>query len=307
MQKTERILNHIHTLECMKPWKLNRLLGTGTIGTVFEVEHTGNGQRGAIKIAELKTLAELTNFENEVRVQSLFASYRIAPTVYGNCVVRADDGVHYYTAIIMEKMGMELDTYLTEKRSDLELKHVISQISSLFEVLKTHRLTHGDLALFNICFDDQNKHLKFIDFDRASSSVYAPHTDLYRIHTEFFDPTITLHTKPLDSYNKDILLAAVPLWAIILGIEMVADVQSGDIWYTHYRKYCEDANIQYKDHTSSTMVTLTDLQERLTKNEQVHVKHIKNGNIGIVTKVTKQRFAIDNSKSIHIPLYWVYI
>jgi tRNA A-37 threonylcarbamoyl transferase component Bud32 len=276
---------------------VGQFLGIGTIGTVFEACNDKEGTCAAIKMCELTTPEELRTFEQEVRVQTTFASYGLGPQVFTNCTVKASTG-RFYSVIIMEKMGQELDEYLTPRRSKKQLDHIISQLEILFSLLQKHKITHGDLALFNIAFNKYNE-LKFIDYDRASTSVYDPGTDLYRLQSEFNDPTDTTNTKPVHEYNRVYLLAAMSRLTHIINVEPTPNQNAGSKWYQHYRTYCKTARIACLDdddddnnapttmNNNSTVDLLSYLRQELTMGRIVRVQHITSGNIGTVTKVTK--------------------
>ena len=319
--RAKRIFKQISKFACLKGWIIGQYLGVGTIGTVFEACNEDGSICAAIKMCELTTADEVRTYEQEVHVQTKFASLNIGPRVFDNCTVKDVTSGRYYTVIIMEKMGQELDDYLTSRRTNKELDHIISQLKILFSLLEKNRVTHGDLALFNIAFDENNT-LKFIDYDRASTSVYDPETDIYRLQSEFYDPTDTENTKPIDEYNRLYILDSMLILTNIIKVKPVKDQHSSYYWYKHYITYCKKARIaclgddeeeknekKEKDEKEkkTTTIDLSDLRKALELGHIIYVQHKNTGETGVVTKVTDKQFAVNNNRSTQKPSTWYIV
>jgi predicted Ser/Thr protein kinase len=159
-----------------------KFLGKGEVGTVFYVSKDSKEDCYAVKIELIDSKYNPTfAFNNEVKSQKAFAPY--APHIYVSGIYDLKIGF-----IIMDLIDETLDEYLVQQRTPQELDDVIQKIGNALEFLKKKKLTHGDLALFNIGFLKSDRKLVFIDFDRATYNTlhYSPCVDKLRLITEFY-------------------------------------------------------------------------------------------------------------------------
>ena len=175
------IENHFTKLqeEIKDKWTIRAFLAAGETGVVFTAqevkeENVGFGRRQAvIKISKF-TEDSSVEPETEHKIQEKF--YPFAPKIY--MTRQFKDGEDTYVIIVMEKLGESLLDYLTKERSDEEIDKVIDDLKEYLIFAKRSKLTHGDLALFNLAFRRSNKKLIPFDFDRASSE-YDKFIDVY--------------------------------------------------------------------------------------------------------------------------------
>jgi predicted Ser/Thr protein kinase len=240
-KRTEWILSLIDGIPCIKGWSIGKLLGTGTVGTVFLV-CTREKECAAMKIQLLSSKKATKQFEMEIKNQESVED--MAPRVLDTCIHKV--GKVKLGVIIMERLGEELDSYLVPRRSAQELKHIGEQIEDMLGYMKQKGFTHGDLALFNLAFllDDPTK-LVMLDFDRASTTVYAPEVDSLRLQTELYKTTQSNGTKPIHKDNMTRLRKFIPVWHKKVGTRVVKGVKKADgAWIDAYESYCKEANVQ---------------------------------------------------------------
>lgn len=243
--------------ECLGEWKFNSepgsVLGKGTIGTVYLLcRYIGRKKKlrdcaGAAKVQRLGSNRELIMFQNEVKAQKEFQG--IGPEIHGTCLIRKKK--QNYGIIVMEKIDQTLDQYLSKRRSRDALNKVGEQMTAILAELKSRKLTHGDLALFNVGLIGER--LVLIDFDRAAvkPSEYSPKVDLLRLFVEFRKSTQARGTKKTNSKNLTFIRNNwFEAWRVALGIsKRQVDVKKSAkehdaMWTREYRKYCVKAKVK---------------------------------------------------------------
>ena len=240
--RKNRIFKFIDRFPCIAGWKVGKLLGIGTVGTVWAICNDREGKCAAIKIQEMTTKKEKLSFLNEVENQKAFAPY--APRVYTSCTIESN--TYIYAAVVMEIMGDELDKCLTHKRmSKAKLNQIGKQVLNICEFLQASRITHGDLALFNLAFDKEGE-LKMIDFDRSSKKFFCPEVDFFRLQLELYKSFQSNGTKNIPTKNLSFLRKEwLHRWAQALGGQQPARTggEADANWEHHYEKYCKKARI----------------------------------------------------------------
>lgn len=246
-EREKLIRTYIPDLDCVREYgdDTMEVLGQGSAGTVFLA-------RGdicvAIKIQVLLTKNHEDAFDTEVRNQRAFAPY--APKVREACTQRI--GQYTFGVIIMDlvKPDSELDRFLGPKRSKRELDAVIAGLTAALTFAIGKRLTHGDLAFFNIAQDASGKWI-FIDFDRSSTSVFAPYVDYLRLRTELHPSTRSSPTKKMHKFNTTYLLQhGVPHWTALYSnykSEFDTIRELGKVWEEAYENYCITAQVRGLD------------------------------------------------------------
>lgn len=244
-ERSQQIQQSIHLFPCMDGWTPQRLLGEGTVGSVFYIcRNADSTQCAAAKVQIVTTPDELRGFHEEVRIQQAFYPY--APQVIAQCTVRIASVT--YAVIIMELIARELDKFLSVRRTPAELLKVFADMSYAFEFMQQRRYTHGDLALFNIGWSDASERWVLLDFDRASTEVYSPSTDFYRIQMELYKCT---NQSDVDVCNMNMTWLrknALPKWSELFHLMPMRTAQEAqDKWIDEYQLYCRRANIKCLD------------------------------------------------------------
>ena len=244
IRRQKIIYEHIPHMSCLQEYgQVLSVLGNGSSGTVFLVCEEGCV---AIKIQLLVTEKHMNAFTAEIENQRRFAPY--APQVLNACTEKV--GQRKFGIIIMEllKTDGELDKYLEPKRSPDELHNVITGITEALAFAMQQRITHGDLALFNIAQKADGTWI-FIDFDRSSTTVFAPHVDYLRLVTELYDIYRSTPTKEMHEDNiKYLLKHAVPVWFSLYDYQGTSNIKHiARMWEVEYEKYCKVAKVKCLD------------------------------------------------------------
>lgn len=143
-------------------WRLERLLGIGGMGAVYEARHR-NGSRAAIKVLH----PALAWSENE-RTRFMREAY-VANRVEHPAVVRVlDDGVSdgepYLVLELVE--GEPLDSLAATPLGDPELLDVAEQVLDVLVVAHARGVIHRDIKPQNLILD-RNRRVRVLDFGLA--------------------------------------------------------------------------------------------------------------------------------------------
>lgn len=208
-------------------WRIMTLIGVGEHSTVFEVACVDkmsayNRSRGAVKITELVDGAH--SFRNECIRQSAAAPY--APYIYHESTFR---GIN---VCVMELMGETLSDFLARRRNAYELEQVAEDITRFLQFYHEKRITHGDLALFNIARRVTSNSFIPIDFGYAEADAekYAPEVDVYRLIDAFFDPSSTQGSRAISPKNMSTFPPYFSRWCTICNVEKVSGEQAALAW-----------------------------------------------------------------------------
>lgn len=178
-------------------WRLPEkplLLGTGSTGSIFKVISSKNAQTFAA--AKLQRRGTLDQWLCEIEAHSKFSKAipsMVPRLYYTNALARL---------IVMEHVeGERLDRYLAVQRAPEELGVIAENLTSVFAALRKHKLTHGDMALFNVIIDPKTLQVRLIDFDRASHRVYRPWVDRLRFANEWWPEVRSAGTAEIEASN----------------------------------------------------------------------------------------------------------
>lgn len=241
-ERTALILERLHVFPCIRQWQIGHVLGVGTVGTVILACKKKNKHCAAMKIQVLHNKTERHSFETELKNQQAFLPY--APKIYDHCLYSDKQSGVEFGILIMELLDEELDRYLTQKRSKEEIAAIGERIKDMLLFMKQKGYTHGDLALFNLAFV-KNGPLVMLDFDRASTSVYAPAVDTLRLQTEMTKSTQSANTKSILPAHLRDLKRFVPQWHKALGTAQPKTAKDADrAWEEAYEVYCKEAHIK---------------------------------------------------------------
>jgi thiamine kinase-like enzyme len=233
--RTEIIEKNLATFDCLSSYMDKpEFIASGSIGSVFKIINT-DGDFFAAKIEILSTPEDLQSWNAEVRNQKAFHPF--SPKVYSVCTQNI--GENKFGVIIMELVGAVLDKYLMDRRSATDLDKIIEGISKCFHFMKEHKLTHGDLALFNIAFTLQGR-LVLIDFDRASTTEYCPEVDILRLITEWFVSQRSKGTKTMCKENVSYIKThGISKWRSLYDVpDTLINVKNlGQAWELMYKEY----------------------------------------------------------------------
>lgn len=152
---------------CIGGYKLLRRLGSGGMGTVYEAEDPGSGQRVALKLIS-GTYAHNPEVVQRFRQEGKLASKLTHPRCVFILAADEDQGRPY---IVMELMpGQSLGDFVREK-GPLPVQEAMLKILDVIEGLQeVHKLglVHRDVKPSN-CFLEANGRVKVADFGLAKS------------------------------------------------------------------------------------------------------------------------------------------
>ena len=145
-------------------YKLEKLIGAGTFGEIYEGLDVRSGQKVAVKCIKKKLLYENGNFllnayKKEVEIMKLCECENSIKFI---CDFENENNLN----IIMELCDKDLLVYLYERKSPFtidEIREIFLQLNNAFRKMRINNVLHRDLKLGNVLikFTDQTK-TKFI-------------------------------------------------------------------------------------------------------------------------------------------------
>ncbi|WP_116366498.1 serine/threonine-protein kinase [Parahaliea mediterranea] len=149
------------------PWRIDALIQSGGMGSVFEAVRLGEGfaQRAALKLVRLgfESPELIARFARERQLLARVDHPNIARLLDGGTT---DDGLPWLAMDYVD--GLPIDTYADHRRLSLVQRlalfdQVADAIASLHQILITHR----DIKMSNVLVDKQGR-AKVLDFGIAS-------------------------------------------------------------------------------------------------------------------------------------------
>jgi len=189
LRRTIDPIKYINTLFNLSEigYEINGILGFGTVGSILNVMNI-SGREFALKAQEYDK-NDFDKITKEVQIQeSVGVDY--GPGVYHQDTAEDTKTGKRWHYVIMNKVGRSFDKELMEKQSPTYLDNRITDIMNILEHLGKNRIVHGDLAWFNMCWNDNGDgdgtgRIVLIDFDRSvqSDDAYSKygHIDLLRL------------------------------------------------------------------------------------------------------------------------------
>lgn len=142
-------------------YEVIKTLGEGSFGKVKLAQHTGTGQRVALKIINRKTLAK-SDMQGRIEREILYLRLLRHPHI-----IKLYDVIKLKDEIIMviEYAGKELFDYIVQrgKMPENEARRFFQQIIAAVEYCHRHKIVHRDLKPENLLLDDQ-LNVKIADF-----------------------------------------------------------------------------------------------------------------------------------------------
>lgn len=145
-------------------YNIDHLIGYGEYGRVYSARR--DNKYRAVKVVELVSKLNQTEFKWEITMQEKFAKKNLGPKIYATSI----SAKNKIGAIEMEQIDGTLDKLLQNPQSVKTLDKIVSDIEHLIEKLCDSDLTHADLHWGNIGYFNHkipyNK-LVFIDFGQS--------------------------------------------------------------------------------------------------------------------------------------------
>ncbi|CAM9260247.1 unnamed protein product, partial [Sphacelaria rigidula] len=157
-------LTNMLKTSCTKGWKVTKFLAAGAYGHVFRAVKN-DGTKAVMKVQ----VGSAKEIRHEVKTQKRFCENGLAPKILGYCTHAKGHLVHI---IVMKEIAGVIGDWLHPLKSKEQLGQLTLGIFELMESLKKHKLTHGDLHLWNLGYvytDESKRYMKLmpIDFGRS--------------------------------------------------------------------------------------------------------------------------------------------
>jgi serine/threonine protein kinase len=195
----------------MDMYMVGKVVGVGSYGKVRAAWHRLTGSKVAIKTydkSKLKDPAHWKRVHSEIKIMEQVSHPRIARMYEA---VETPKRMH----LIMECLdGGNLCSYVKAKRrlSEEESRKIFFQILQSIEHLHMLGVTHRDIKLENILFDDK-KDIKLIDFGFSTVCQPGKRLKVFCGTPSYMAPEIVRRTeyegKPVDMWSLGILLYAL--------------------------------------------------------------------------------------------------
>jgi hypothetical protein len=216
-------------------------LATGTHGEAFSMRK--KDKRFVAKLQLLHRADDFRTFEHEVHAQRAFNGHNLGvPLLHKQIMSLGRQTIGVTVMPFVET----LDQYLRVKRTHAELDKVLHALVKLLRQIQRAKLTHGDLALFNMYA--HNGAVKTIDFDLASTDVFAPAVDVLRVVTELSAETRSTGGKKVHPYNDRYLRSqGLDIMRDSFGEDFELDGSPADIdhaWERAFGVYCKKAHVR---------------------------------------------------------------
>jgi len=167
-----------------------KLLGQGQTGVVFGFGNV------AIKVTELD--GGRADWEREVEIHRRFGTW--APKLL--CVKHTAK----YGVVAMERLVTTLDAMLRHRLKKPVLAALWGQLLACLRYCREKKLTHGDLALFNVGLAEDGR-VVLLDFDRASDRVFDHRLDVVRVALELDEVMRSRGSQRVQPNNARFILA----------------------------------------------------------------------------------------------------
>ena len=141
-------------------YKLEKLIGTGTFGEIYQGSEIHSGKKVAVKRMKKKLLYEngsflLNAYKKEVEIMKLCECENSIKFI---CDFESDNNLN----IIMELCDKDLLCYLYERKTPFtidEIRETFLQLNNAFQKMRYNNILHRDLKLGNVLikFTDESK------------------------------------------------------------------------------------------------------------------------------------------------------
>ena len=173
-------------------YKLEKLIGAGTFGEIYEGLDVRSGQKVAVKCIKKKLLYENGNFllnayKKEVEIMKLCECENSIKFI---CDFENENNLN----IIMELCDKDLLVYLYERKSPFtidEIREIFLQLNNAFRKMRINNVLHRDLKLGNVLikFTDQTK-TKFIP--KLADYGFSKELSIYNTRTTHLGTPATM-------------------------------------------------------------------------------------------------------------------
>lgn len=201
---------------CGGKYRLDEIIGEGSMGTVFRAIHLSLGRKVAIKILDPQRLRDRESTERFFREAQALARVKNERVVEIYDIETTEGGIPFIVMELLE--GEALDGYL-EKKGIIEIGEairIIIQILTALSAVHKAGITHRDIKPANIFLTKDGK-IKLLDFGivRTLGSDTITELDL-ALGTPIYMSLEQARGKRLD-FRTDIWSAGVILYEMLTG------------------------------------------------------------------------------------------
>ena len=152
-------------LQKLGPYRLDRVLGRGGMGSVYAGVNEETGQRAAIKVLAAH-LADDTNFVERFKIEVETLKKLLHPNIVQLFAYGEEDGNLFYVMELVEGRSLQDELQAGRRFTWREVARIGIEISKALKHAHDRGIVHRDLKPANLMIDDQD-HVKLTDFGIA--------------------------------------------------------------------------------------------------------------------------------------------
>lgn len=152
-------------LQKLGPYRLDRVLGRGGMGSVYAGVDMETGQRAAVKVLAAH-LVDDANFVERFKVEVETLKKLLHPNIVQLFAYGEEDGNLFYVMEMIEGRSLQDELQAGRRFSWREVARIGIEISKALKHAHDRGIVHRDLKPANLLVDDQD-HLKLADFGIA--------------------------------------------------------------------------------------------------------------------------------------------
>ncbi len=152
-------------LQKLGPYRLDRVLGRGGMGSVYAGVNEETGERAAIKVLAAH-LSDDTNFVERFKVEVETLKKLLHPNIVQLFAYGEEDGNLFYVMELVEGRSLQDELQAGRRFTWREVARIGIEISKALKHAHDRGVVHRDLKPANLLIDDQD-HVKLTDFGIA--------------------------------------------------------------------------------------------------------------------------------------------
>ena len=243
-------------------YTLEKLIGSGSFGSVYKAIDTSSSQtvaikrttkRGTIISREYKILKEIKEHPNIVQLLDIFYTYSEKSIIQN---------------LVFEYLPMNLSKFIRERYSEnglsyKDISEIFKQILRALDFLHTNKIMHRDIKPENILFDPYSFSVKICDFGSAKK-IGGEDSTPYIVSRYYRAPEL-IYGNHIYSSEIDIWAAGCIFMELFVGKPIFMGKNDGDQFIQQayvlgpptlceFTKLIENSNISTKLVTKATQI-----------------------------------------------------